>query len=457
MTTVLSRADGSSVTYQNTELATIITGLEASNNQHLIASGVAFVRIGTGRLLMLDVDTLHNRKLLETYAIHYDSTFAYNLKFTSSNMDFSLDNALDGVGYSNLTPVASLASMFAALYEVAANQNYLTSSNLVSSLGTFEVAPAQLKTFIGGNGCTIAETADSMTLNVTPVTIIYPPPVYGNSSSTSNALTTFWSGSNHALVFTSPLLGVQTDLGAGTIEGTSYDPMRVTHLTIDQSALDAETNVIVSNALTAYSNTSQIQALIDTSIQNALDNITFSSNFDVDRSTGHALAVSNLSTLFSHIPVTTSVNSQDVFIGSALGLDVANKSWTITLDIKLHPNQWHEVLIYGNSQRNIGPWTNYRIIKFYTQYNTMKLQMNQPSGGQDIAIPTSAVTANDWNVYKLTYNASNYIWTLTVNGVFMGAVTAQAWAVDTIQDILLYETNGQVQTRNVYIYDGIAA
>ena len=83
MSVTLSRSSGASATYTNQELAALITSLEASNNQHVVASGVAFYRISALRMLILDVDALHNRKLVETYAITHDSTNPFELKFTS--------------------------------------------------------------------------------------------------------------------------------------------------------------------------------------------------------------------------------------------------------------------------------------------------------------------------------------------------------------------------------------
>ena len=85
MTTVLSRANGSSITYTNVELASLLTTLEAGNNISSIASGVAFVRIGPLQSLLMDVDALPCRKLFETYAIHYDATNSFNLKFSLFN------------------------------------------------------------------------------------------------------------------------------------------------------------------------------------------------------------------------------------------------------------------------------------------------------------------------------------------------------------------------------------
>ena len=62
MSIVLSRVDGSSLTYTDVELATILTQLQAGNNQHLVVSGVAFIRLAAMRLLLLDTNALHNRK-----------------------------------------------------------------------------------------------------------------------------------------------------------------------------------------------------------------------------------------------------------------------------------------------------------------------------------------------------------------------------------------------------------
>ena len=166
MSVTLSRQSGSA-TYTNQELAALITSLEASNNQHTVASGVAFYRISALRMLILDVDALHNRKLVETYAITHDSTNPFELKFTSSNIDMNLDQALNGVGFSNLTPVASLAAINAALYVASATDQYLATSTLVKSQGSFAVAPAELKTLAVGNNMTLTEGADTVTLDAT--------------------------------------------------------------------------------------------------------------------------------------------------------------------------------------------------------------------------------------------------------------------------------------------------
>ena len=364
--TVLSRADSSSVTYTNQELATIITGLEISNNQHQVASDVVYIRTGTNRLLILDVGALHNRRLLETYAIHYDGANTYNLKFTASNVDFNLDSALDAVGFSNLTPVASLASIFAAQYAVTANQQYLESTNLVKTQGTLGTAPAELKNLVAGNGCTLATTDNEVKLDVTGITIVYPPPVYGSSSLTTSTLaeTTFWGGSNHALVFTAPLFGVQTDLGAGTIDGQAYAPARVTHLAINQAALDAETNVLIGNSLGSYSTTAQVQAMITAAQQAILDGILVgSASLVIDRSIPAQITLNLASTLVWSTGTATFTldGSQDAnqefnintttMVGARVsdaGIMTGTSSFTLTMAYMATSNGGYEVLVREN-------------------------------------------------------------------------------------------------------------
>ena len=55
MTTVLTKGDGTSVTLTNSSLLAILNGLEASDNTHTEASGVAYIRVAANRLLILDV------------------------------------------------------------------------------------------------------------------------------------------------------------------------------------------------------------------------------------------------------------------------------------------------------------------------------------------------------------------------------------------------------------------
>ena len=254
MSVTLSRQSGSA-TYTNQELAALITSLEASNNQHTVASGVAFYRISALRMLILDVDALHNRKLVETYAIHHDSTNPFELKFTSSNIDMNLDQALNGVGFSNLTPVTSLAAINAALYVASATDQYLATSTFVKSQGSFGVSPAELKTLEAGTGMTMDQTSDTVTLNVTPVQIDLPPPLaYGFALTTDDTFgeSSFDTVHTHALQFTPPLAVTTRALGPGTIGSETHTDVKVTRIAADvYSKLEANNKFLEqTNAFT---------------------------------------------------------------------------------------------------------------------------------------------------------------------------------------------------------------
>ena len=293
MTTVLTKSDGSSQTFQNSELLTILNGLEAANNTHTEASGVAYIRVAPNRLLLLDVTSTLGRRLLEIYNVSYESTNAFGLKWTASNVDYDTQGAVNAAGFG--TTVITLASINAAtLYNISGDGVYLAATNLVKSQGSFQNQPAELKALAAGNGCTLDTSTDAVTLNVTPVQINFPPPPYGHAplSTSTFAESTIFTYSNQALVFCSPLFTSTTNLGSVTLDAVQRNNFEVTHVILNQSALDAETNVLINNALASYSTTSQVQAMIDASIQNALDNILFSGNFSVDRSVPLALSIS---------------------------------------------------------------------------------------------------------------------------------------------------------------------
>ena len=125
MTILLLKSDGSTRTFTTQELATILVSLEASNATSQTTSGITFVRIAANRLLIMDDNVLHNRKIIELMAIAYDSSNPFSLKFTSNNIDFTLDQALSSVGFAGLTPVANLANVNMVQYELFDEQYVL--------------------------------------------------------------------------------------------------------------------------------------------------------------------------------------------------------------------------------------------------------------------------------------------------------------------------------------------
>ena len=460
--TVLVKGDGTSQTFQNSSLLTILNGLESSGNTHTESLGIAYIRVAPNRLLLLDVNTTLGRRLLEIFLVSYESSHAFGLRWTSNNIDYDTQGAVDAAGFSGLT-VTSLANINAAtLYNVTGDGVYLTQSNLVSSQGSFQNAPAEIKTFSAGNGCTLTETSSQVTLDVTPVSISFPPPIYGSSSISTAPLasTTMWGGSNHALIFVSPLFAAQTDLGPGSVDGTSYDPVRVTHLMVDQNALDLETQNQITTALASYSTT--IQTMINTSIQTALDNITFSDT-TVDRSVPLALSIGGVNILWSHTALTDiTLGTGQNLVGQNLNLTLP-ASWTFSFEIN---PQDHTVLgafvwLHGNNNVTTGghydsagneklflavSYLNGPPEWIYVQYNGVY---------DPYFLDPPAIPNNVFSKFDISFTAGTF--TAKIDGQTIGsfAVDSDHTFVD-VQDIALVQHAGaSSQIRNMILYEGV--
>ena len=124
------------------------------------------------------------------------------MKFTASNIDHTLDQALAGIGYSNMIPVSSLAQINAAQFTTDSILAYLATSQLVQDQGTFATSPAHLKSIVAGTGLELVSDASSVTLNNTGVAT---NPTYGTG--VGNAVTLTWS-STDKLIFQGDILAV---------------------------------------------------------------------------------------------------------------------------------------------------------------------------------------------------------------------------------------------------------
>ena len=210
---------------------------------------MAYIRVGPNRLLLLDVTPTLGRRLLEIYSVSYESTNAFGLKWTASNVDYDTQGAVNAAGSG--TTVTTLANINAAtLYNVSGDGVYLAATNLVKSQGAFQNQPAELKAFAAGNGCTLAETADSVTLDVTPVTITFPLPNYATAanSSATYADTTIFSSSN-VLAFTPPITATTQTFQNVDLNGVSYTSVNVTYLGVSLPNVytKAEVDALLAN------------------------------------------------------------------------------------------------------------------------------------------------------------------------------------------------------------------
>ena len=111
MTTVLTKGDGSSQTFQNNSLLAILNGLEAAGNTHTEALGIAYVRVSSNRILLLDANTTLGRRLIELFTISWDVSQPFGLKWSSNNVDHDTQQAVNAAGFSGTTVLSLVGAI----------------------------------------------------------------------------------------------------------------------------------------------------------------------------------------------------------------------------------------------------------------------------------------------------------------------------------------------------------
>ena len=240
--------DGAVVSYTAAELAQTLTRLTNTNQSYCLGTqDTAHVRVGPN-LLVMDVGWVVGRKLIEGYAISYDSTFPFGLRFTLGQSHYTLNQALAGAGYvGEANP--TLAQVYMGLYAGAA-LTYLEAGQLVKSQGVFQGEAAELKSLAAGHGITLTEGANDITIDGTPALTATLPLSIANGVITIDL-------SSYATDF---------DLSAKQDNLTVNAPLSLTNnlLTIDLSAyatasgLAQATTDIAANRLDITANTSAI-------------------------------------------------------------------------------------------------------------------------------------------------------------------------------------------------------
>jgi hypothetical protein len=111
---------GLTTSFTNNDLDLILTELTAPNSSY--ASGqnqIMFIMLGAGYLLIVDLNTVFNRRLFELYSFSNSNLYPFQLKLTSNNNNAttaSINEALVSVGYAGTTPISSLSNVYMQLY-----------------------------------------------------------------------------------------------------------------------------------------------------------------------------------------------------------------------------------------------------------------------------------------------------------------------------------------------------
>ena len=154
---------GGSKLYTAAELALTVAQLTAAD-QTLCSSGdVAHVAVGRG-LLLVDVSSAPNRRLVETFALSALSSNPFGLECTQGATGFTLQEALLMCGGGTFS---SLAQVFMALFEGGEVQ-ILKPSQLVKAVGVSNVEAAEIKEIRGeegGIGVQVGEDAITLVLD----------------------------------------------------------------------------------------------------------------------------------------------------------------------------------------------------------------------------------------------------------------------------------------------------
>ena len=228
------------------------------------------------------------------YAITFDQTNVFNLKFTASNVDNNIDQAMSGIGYSNMIPITTLVQINAVIFTTDSVSNYIQASQLVIDEGTFATSPAQLKSIVAGTGMEVVSSTNEVTLNA-----LASGSSYGTSLDTGSGPVVDLTWSTTKLIFSAEDFQATPDISQDTTFLSLKPPMHVglTGNAQDISVLHLEPTMFefaTANQVALLSlKQSYIDALIDAKIQAELNNITFSSDFMVDRSVTGALSISH--------------------------------------------------------------------------------------------------------------------------------------------------------------------
>jgi hypothetical protein len=151
MTTInFTNSLGLTTSYTNNDLDLILTELTAQRASY--ASGqnnIAFIMLGAGYLLLVDLNTNFNRRLFELYSFSASNLFPFQLKLTNStSTTASINDALVAVGYAGTTPIASLSQVFMQIYMQSGSNISVYSKSEVNALilALIDNAPDNLDT-----------------------------------------------------------------------------------------------------------------------------------------------------------------------------------------------------------------------------------------------------------------------------------------------------------------------
>ena len=146
-----TNSSGLALQFTNHDLDLVLTELTTGNTYYSVGNNdLVYIMLGNGYLLVMDVSYTINRKLFECYHFSASNLYPFQLKLTndSTSSVMSINDALIASGYSGVTPISSLSSVYMMIYIQSGSNLDVYSKDHVNQLllNLIDNAPSNLDT-----------------------------------------------------------------------------------------------------------------------------------------------------------------------------------------------------------------------------------------------------------------------------------------------------------------------
>ena len=146
-----TNSSGLALQFPNHDLDLVLTELTTGNTYYSVGNNdLVYIMLGSGYLLVMDISNTINRKLFESYHFSSSNLYPFQIKLThdSTSAVMSINDALIASGYSGVTPVSSLASVYMMLYIQSGSNIDVYSKDQINQLllKLIDNAPSNLDT-----------------------------------------------------------------------------------------------------------------------------------------------------------------------------------------------------------------------------------------------------------------------------------------------------------------------
>ena len=129
-------------------------------------NNIAYRRLTSGKLLILDYNYINNVEILKNYFIYNSNVRLYGLRFENqkTRLLYDINGLIEYEGYGE-TPISSLSDVFMAMYDNGTDA-YILAHDLVKNCGVIGHRSSELKkNIVAGTNITLTNDADNFTIS----------------------------------------------------------------------------------------------------------------------------------------------------------------------------------------------------------------------------------------------------------------------------------------------------